>query len=179
MTTPVSETRGYHFFWSGPFSQWQTCRIALWGQVFNTAEQAMMYAKAELFGDTETGAEILAAKDPGHQKMLGRSVRGFENAVWDRKKVDIVREANVAKFEQNKGLRRKLFQTAPMLLVEASPMDLIWGIGLDEHTAARTPESEWPGQNLLGRTLTEVRDILAAQYPDEAAACFAGEDAQT
>ncbi len=160
----------YAFFWNGPFSQWQRAGFELDGVTFNTAEQAMMHGKAMLFGDSEVAAKILAAPDPGKQKALGRQVRGFDEAVWDAGKVAIVRRANMAKFGQNRGLRRKLFQTGRRALVEASPMDVVWGIGLDAATARETPPDDWPGQNLLGRVLTEVREALRAKFPDEAAA---------
>lgn len=165
-------TIGHHFYWSGPFSQWQICQIELWGQSFNCAEQAMMYAKAILFKDEATAGLILSATDPGKQKALGRQISNFDDATWDGRKFEIVHDINVAKFDQNKGLRRKLFQTAPKALVEASPLDCIWGIGLDAQTAAITPETEWPGQNLLGQALTQVRAELTKRYPDEAATCL-------
>ena len=170
----MTETTGYHFYWSGPFSQWQSCQISLWDLKFNSAEQAMMVAKAHLFDDGETAQEIMVSSDPGKQKALGRKVRKFDDAKWDSAKYEIIKEINFAKFSQNKGLRRKLFQTTPKLLVEASPLDTVWGIGLDAETAAETPENEWPGQNLLGRALTEVRAELTKIFPEEAAACFVG-----
>ena len=159
----------YEFFWSGPFSQWKRARFQIDGVDFNTAEQAMMYGKAMLFGDEGTAQKILATSDARKQKALGRQVRGSDNAKWGAYKEDIVREANRAKFSQNEGLRRKLFQTGRKLLAEASPMDAIWGIGLDEETARSVPPDQWPGQNLLGRILTDVREELRAQYPEEAA----------
>lgn len=159
----------FHFFWSGPFSQWQRAEFVLDGDEFNTAEQAMMVGKARVFGDRLVAAKILATRDARKQKALGRQVRGFDNAVWDQHKVDIVRRANLAKFRQNKGLRRKLFQTGDRVLVEASPLDAIWGIGLDADAARQTPPDAWPGQNLLGKVLTEVREVLRAEFADEAA----------
>lgn len=159
----------FHFFWSGPFSQWQRAEFVLDGDEFNTAEQAMMVGKARVFGDRLVAAKILATRDARKQKALGRQVRGFDNAVWDQHKVDIVRRANLAKFRQNKGLRRKLFQTGDRVLVEASPLDAIWGIGLDAEAARQTPPDAWPGQNLLGKVLTEVREVLRAEFADEAA----------
>ncbi|MEP3346706.1 MAG: NADAR family protein [Litoreibacter sp.] len=160
----------YHFYWTGPFSQWQPSTIELDEVVFNSAEQAMMYLKAKLFGDDEIATQILLAEDPGKQKALGQKVAGFDNATWDANKGEIVLRINLAKFRQNKGLRRKLFQTGAKLLVEASPVDTIWGIGLDAATASVTPPSDWPGQNLLGKTLTKVKAELRLEYPDEAVA---------
>ena len=101
----------YHFFWSGPFSQWQKGNFELDGTSFVTAEQAMMYHKALLFDDLQTAENILATNNAGKQKALGRQVRGFDDDAWAQHRVEIVKRANRAKFGQNKGLRRKLFQT--------------------------------------------------------------------
>lgn len=157
----------FHFYWSGPFSQWQHSEFNLDGCDFVTAEQAMMYFKALLFDDHDIAAQILATDDPGRQKALGRRVRGFSEAQWDDNKDDIVYRINLEKFRQNKGLRRKLFHTGERALVEASPMDTIWGIGLEASVANETPPSEWPGQNRLGNILTRVRAELRAEFPDE------------
>lgn len=88
--------------------------------------------------------------------------------IWGQHKFDIVKRANYAKFSQNKGLRRKLFQTGNKALVEVSPFDVVWGIGLDEGAARETAPEFWPGQNLLGKIVTEVRDALREEFPDEA-----------
>ena len=175
----MTATQGYHFYWSGPFSQWQPCQISLWGVAFNCAEQAMMYGKALLFEDSDAAQAILAAQEPGKQKALGRTVRGFVERTWVERRQELLKDINLAKFDQNKGLRRKLFQTALKLLVEASPLDTIWGIGLDADTAAETPTEDWPGQNLLGRILTQVREDLSTRYPAEASACMVGEEETT
>lgn len=161
----------HEFYWKGPFSQWHPSEFLLDGEKFQTAEQAMMYLKAKLFNDNETAAEIQATNDPGKQKALGRKVRGFDNGVWDQNKVDLVTRVNFAKFDQNKGLRRKLFQTGNKILVEASPLDTIWGIGLSAQDAVKTDPILWPGQNLLGKIITNVRASLALQHPNEAKAC--------
>ena len=160
-----SSDGNYHFYWSGPFSQWQHSEFEMDGCTFVTAEQAMMYHKAMLFGDTEPADQILDAVEPGKQKALGRRVRNFSEAIWDENKFEIVYRINLEKFRQNKGLRRKLFQTADRKLVEASPLDTIWGIGLEASVADATPPDQWPGQNLLGQILTEVRDALRQTFP--------------
>ncbi|MEJ8562493.1 NADAR family protein [Yoonia sp. GPGPB17] len=139
------------------------------GVRFSTAEQAMMYKKALLFDDAEIADAILTATDPGKQKPLGRQVRGFNEQVWCEHREGIVRSINYAKFAQNKGLRRKLFQTGDKALVEASPLDVIWGIGLDKATAIETPSDLWPGKNLLGQIVTQVKEQLAQEFPDEVA----------
>ncbi|MEM6609580.1 MAG: NADAR family protein [Pseudomonadota bacterium] len=159
----------HRFFWNGPFSQWYPCQFEIDGVAFTSAEQAMMHSKAQLFGDAQAAERIMAATDPGHQKALGRTVRGFSERVWRAKRYDIVLRNNTAKFSQNRGLRRKLFQTGEDILVEASPVDTVWGIGLDADAAARTDPADWPGENLLGKALTEVRALLSIDFADEAA----------
>jgi len=137
------------------------------GRCFGTAEQAMMYCKAILFADHKTAELIMEAVDPGRQKALGRRVKNFNEKIWNENKFEIVYRINLQKFSQNKGLRRKLFQTGERKLVEASPVDTIWGIGLEASVADVTPEADWPGQNLLGEILTEVHNDLRATFSDE------------
>jgi len=148
------------FFWSGPFSQWYKSNFTLDGITFNTAEQYMMYHKAMLFNDTEIAKQILNTGDPKTQKALGRKVQNFNMSKWNEHCLQIVFKGNHAKFTQNKYLYRQLLNTGSTLLVEASPYDSIWGIGLNETDAKKTPEHEWPGSNWLGQTLTNLRDFL-------------------
>lgn len=123
-------------------------------------EQYMMAGKAQLFGDEERRKDILACSDPKQIKALGRKVRGFDQAVWDKFKYSIVLNGNWCKFSQNRELREFLLSTGDSVLVEASPYDRIWGIQL----SADAPEAQnpfgWRGENLLGFALMEVRDEL-------------------
>jgi ribA/ribD-fused uncharacterized protein len=67
---------------------------------------------------------------------------------------------SVHKFGQDPALRAHLLGTGSRVLVEASPRDRIWGIGLtaDDDRAAR-PQL-WQGLNLLGFALMEARQRL-------------------
>lgn len=155
-----SAFRSFHPFIRGVFSQWALTPFEIEGQAVNCAEQWMMLAKAELFGDGERQAAILAVADPAEQKRLGQQVAGFDQAVWDRWKVDIVLRGSRAKFRQNPGAARQLRATAPSMLVEANPRDWIWGVGLGvDDPGVHDPEA-WRGSNLLGRVLTKVRAEL-------------------
>ena len=130
------------------------------GKKFNTAEQYMMYSKAKLFDDEEIAEKIMATSNPRVQKSLGRQVRNFDANVWQITAVDVVYKGNHAKFTQNSNLLKQLLATEGTVLVEASPYDKIWGIGLGEDDAKRTPPSQWPGTNLLGLVLTQLREDL-------------------
>lgn len=159
------ETRnGFTFFWQpdSPFSQWYPSRFTVEGIDFVCAEQFMMHGKARLFGDVQTANEILAAQEPRAHKALGREVRGFDEPRWRAQREEIVYAGNLAKFTQNPPLLEALLATAGSRLVEASPTDLVWGIGLAaEHPDATNP-ARWRGANLLGEILTGLRDELIA-----------------
>ena len=142
------------------FSQWYDVYFEIDSIQYHTTEQYMMASKARLFGDEDTLNEIMNATTPFEYKKLGRKVKGFEPSLWDEKKLDIVVEGNKAKFEQNPELKEFLLSTDDAILVEASPYDTIWGIGMDRETALNSKVEDWKGENLLGCALMEVRDWL-------------------
>lgn len=154
------------FFWrhtgsrESCLSQWYPTPFTVDGICYNCAEQYMMAMKAAIFGDEKIREEIMASYDPMVIKKLGRRVGNFDPHVWDEKKHEVVRTANLAKFSQNQKLKDFLLGTGDRILVEASPYDRIWGIGLDADSPQATMPSRWPGENRLGFILMEVRDIL-------------------
>ncbi len=154
----------YTFFFTeaSPFSQWHRCRFEVGGDVFTCAEQYMMHGKALLFGDTAVAAQILAADHPRQHKALGRKVTPFDDKIWRRERESIVMAGSRAKFTQDEALRATLLATAGTTLVEASPYDRIWGIGLAATDPRAQDPSTWRGQNLLGQILTRLRDELLA-----------------
>lgn len=165
-------TQKYIFFWghqptrdgsisSSCFSQWWESSFTEEDFVYRTAEHYMMIKKAELFGDHEVLSKMKVAKSPGELKKLGRLVKNFDAQLWDTNKYQIVKQANLLKFDQNESLRTFLLSTKDRVIVEASPLDSIWGIGLaKDHPDVMSP-SKWKGENLLGFALMEVRDDLA------------------
>lgn len=158
----------YMFFWghlpdpsgvtAACFSQWYSAPFVVDGQRYPTAEHFMMAEKAALFGDAETRAQVLRATDPGAAKALGRQVRGFDEAIWVQQRFSIVVRANQAKFAQHPALGQFLRQTGSRILVEASPVDRIWGIGLAADDGKAANPNLWRGLNLLGFALMQVRD---------------------
>ena len=141
-------------------SQWWMCEFVVDGVLYNCAEQYMMASKALCFGDEESYRKILLEKDPQNIKGLGRKIKDYSDEIWDRHKYDVVKRANIAKFFQNKDLKEFLLATGDAILVEASPYDKIWGIGMKENDKDVLNPSLWKGSNLLGFALMEVRDIL-------------------
>ena len=142
------------------FSQWWPAPFEIDGIVYPTAEHFMMAGKARLFGDDAALARILAAKHPKQAKDEGRSVLGFDEATWLRERFALVVAGNEAKFSQHPPLRDFLLRTGDRVLVEASPQDRIWGIGLAQTDERAEKPAQWRGLNLLGFALMEVRARL-------------------
>ena len=67
---------------------------------------------------------------------------------------------NLLKFSQNQNFKDFLLSTGDKILVEASPYDRIWGIGMLETDNRAENPLLWNGENLLGFALMEVRDQL-------------------
>ncbi|MFJ7903919.1 NADAR family protein [Streptomyces sp. NPDC096198] len=143
-------------------SQWWPSPFTVDGREYATAEHWMMASKARLFGDTDAERSALQAPNPALAKRAGRLVRGFDEAVWARERFAIVVEGSVHKFAAHADLRTFLLGTGERILVEASPLDRVWGIGLAaDHEAAADPE-RWRGSNLLGFALMEARERVGA-----------------
>ncbi len=150
----------FTFFWSGPFSQWHPCVFVVNGVEYNCAEQFMMHSKAIFFSDYDIAEMILREQLPREQKALGRQVKNFRAGDWNRNAKGFVYLGNFAKFYQNAKLMKKLKNTRGTTLVEASPHDKIWGIGLREDDERAKDRKTWLGTNWLGETLTQVREDL-------------------
>ncbi|MBL8863927.1 MAG: NADAR family protein [Planctomycetia bacterium] len=150
----------FTFFWKHRLSQWHPARFVVGGIAFNCAEQYMMYAKAMLFGDRDAAERILVAESPREQQAIGRTVRGFDESVWMLFREGIVFAGNYARFDQNADQRELLFATRGTTLVEASPHDRVWGIGLAADDPRANDRAQWQGLNLLGEALTRVREAL-------------------
>ncbi|NEA51331.1 NADAR family protein [Streptomyces sp. SID10815] len=161
----------YLYFWGhrprpdgrvGPscLSQWWPAPFTVDGVTYATAEHWMMAGKARLFQDAEAERRVLAAGHPAEAKNAGRLVRGFDEDVWARERFDVVVEGSVHKFAAHPGLREFLLNTGERILVEASPVDRVWGIGLAGDDEAAADPARWRGPNLLGFALMAARERL-------------------
>ena len=121
----------------------------------------MMAEKARIFEDNEILEKIMKSDNPKQIKDLGRKVKNFNEVVWSKVRDNIIKNGNLAKFLQNENLKKFLLQTENVVIVEASPYDKIWGIGISVDDKAINNPLHWKGQNLLGFALMEVRDELA------------------
>jgi len=161
----------YFFFWGHQLkkngmisksclSQWYSASFTADGNTYSTAEHYMMAQKSKLFKDQVTFEKILKAPFPKEVKQLGREVKNFDQSVWEKYRFDIAVKGNYAKFSQNAALKKFLLKTGDAVLVEASPVDSIWGIGMAEDNPDASDPEKWKGLNLLGFALMEIRRKL-------------------
>lgn len=156
----VLTTEDLVLFWDGWPSQWAESPFVMEGVEYNCCEQFMMAEKARVFGDQAAALSILATRSPAAQKALGRKVAGFDEKVWNGVCRGIVYCGNLAKFTQNEALGELLMATGDRTIVEASPEDRIWGIGLRPNDPDAQDPAKWRGRNWLGAAIVQVRDEL-------------------
>jgi ribA/ribD-fused uncharacterized protein len=142
------------------FSQWFESPFTIDNITYKTSEHWMMAHKALLFDDRINFEKIISCNKPGEAKELGRQVLNYDEDIWNSKKFDIVKLGNIHKFNQNPVFADYLIKTDDRILVEASPVDAIWGIGLSQNSKDIDNIYAWRGQNLLGFALMKVRDFL-------------------
>ncbi len=157
------------FFWQADgtseihrecLSQWFPAPFEVDGITYPTAEHYMMAEKARIFGDDGIRNAILRTHTPETAKKLGRIVRGFDTGVWEKHRFGVVVRGNEAKFRQNEDLKELLLETGDRILVEASPYDQIWGVGMSEDDTRIFDPRQWRGLNLIGFALMVVRNSL-------------------
>ena len=159
----IKVTDDFVLFWGDWPSQWHRADFTVDGVRYNCCEQFMMAEKARAFGDDAALSQILAATNPRRQKALGRTVRGFDADVWNDVCRGIVYAGNLARFTQDDTACRELMATGERVIVEASPTDRIWGIGLDQDDPRALDPAQWRGSNWLGVALAQVRETIRAR----------------
>ena len=117
----------------------------------------------ESFEDEEVANAIMRTNSPKEQKALGRKVRGFDKDKWEEVCKEYVYEANYAKFTQNPHMLEELKTYGDREIVESSPEDSIWGIGMHETHPDILDKSKWQGKNWLGQAIMRVRDELLTE----------------
>ena len=90
-----------------------------------------------------------------------KKVKNFDEEVWNREKINVVKIANMAKFSQNPKLKKYLLGTGSKILVKTNGYESIWGIGLAKDDNDIYNPLKWKGENLLGFILMDIIEILS------------------
>jgi ribA/ribD-fused uncharacterized protein len=151
---------GLCLFWTAWPSNWKFSPMLIDSVRYNCVEQYMMAMKARLFGDRDTLKKIMATQIPKEQLQLGREVKGFDPAAWSEVAYEVVLRATVEKYRQNPKLLILLQTAGDLEFVEASPVDIIWGIGLGTDNPDALDRTKWKGQNLLGKAITQAKKLI-------------------
>lgn len=154
------------FFWKpnqeyGLFSNWHQTGFYDDNMIYyENCEQYVMAKKALIFKDIERKELIMKTSNPKTIKFHGRQVKNFNESIWNKHKYEIMISGCFYKFINNEQAKKTLLNTGSKFIAEASNYDFVWGIGLTKENALKIPKKDWPGQNLLGQCLMEVRSLL-------------------
>lgn len=154
------ETDTHIYFWRGALSNWHSCEFQHEGHTFQNSEQAFMWEKAMYFEDYDIADKILKTPNPRENKKLGRQVKNFNTEIWMTLSFGIMAYVNKSKWTSSKKMKKLLLSTGDKILVEASPYDKIWGVGLESTNDLILNEGNWEGMNLLGKALMETRKVI-------------------
>lgn len=161
----IDITNNRIYFWNGIFSQWYACDVYDTDKKinYNCAEQAMMAYKAATFNDEFAFDMIMDSNSPSTQKSWGRKIKNYDDAVWNKVRLDIVSKISYWKFSQNKTLKELLILSRDAEICESSPVDPIWGCGLAEDDPLIYDKKNWKGQNLLGIAIMNAREKILSE----------------
>lgn len=148
-------------FWGGMYSNWYPAKFRIDGKTYSTVEKYMMAQKAITMGDMVSHAKIMKCNDARLIKKYGREIKPYDDHKWASVRLDIVTKGVYEKFKQNPELLTEMLQFPDYEIVEASPYDKIWGIGLSEDDPKALFKRNWQGQNLLGKACMKAREMLA------------------
>lgn len=151
------QTKTHIYFWGSIFSNFHPIDFIHQNNEFANSEQAFMWRKAVFFKDFDTALKILETTNPQEAKSLGRKVKYYDDIKWNQIREQIMYEVNIDKYE-NKELQKLLLSTNNLIIVESSPVDKIWGVGLSKEDPRILDENNWKGLNLLGKVLMKVRE---------------------
>lgn len=167
MKAGMRETDTHIYFWGSVFSNFAPVLFVIDFVAYTSVEQYFMSRKAAMFGDFETLGKIMKAEHPAEQKKLGREVKGFNGEIWDYWKYKVMIDGTLAKFTSSKHLTDTMLDTHDKVLVEASPTDLIWGVGLHYNDDKILDKDNWRGQNQLGKALMHIRRTIRSKHGTE------------
>lgn len=159
LATKLSDS---HLLFSGrlaPFSNFHASSFTLDGRSFNCNEQFYQCMKAKFYSDDAAAMAIMLENNPLEMKRIGDSLTG-DRTKWDLEAPTVMEKGVFAKFSQNPKLASALRATGNRRICECIPRDLVWGNGLRLSDPKASDETCWPGKNILGQLLEQVRSKI-------------------
>ena len=152
-------TKDQYYFWGGsnPLSNFHKCDFQENDVSFTSVEQYFVYKKAHHFSDEVAKQKVLTLQDPVQIKRT--MIKGYDKAQWAPMSERVMEQGLSLKFHQDEGMKKALLATEHRELIEASPYDSMWGIGIGLHSESLTDKTKW-GSNRLGKLLMEIRERL-------------------
>lgn len=159
------ETEDMILFLNSIYCQWYICEFKDYeGTRFSSAEQFMMYHKFKCL-EPENAYKVLDTHNPRLVKLMGRQIKNYNEEKWSKCREQVVALGNYYKFSQNPELLDIMLEHKYKEIVEASPEDPIWGIGLFKEDPRCLDKTQWLGLNLLGNCIMLVRNMILNKEP--------------
>lgn len=140
---------------SSYLSNFYPCNVRMENKSFCSAEQAFQYTKCVICEREDAGVYVMQVQDPAVIKSMGGKV--FTTVEWEMKKSDMMKCILISKFNQNPELKAKLNATGSTPLYECT-QSRFWGAGWLIDSPQWEKTSNFPGKNVLGKLLMEIRD---------------------
>lgn len=129
------------------------------GFKYRHVEQFLFCKKAEFARDDASKQKILTANTPAECKKIGKHIKVVQKD-WYPEEILVMKKGLREKFMQNAALKEFLIATGEKTLLEASPKDKFWGIGMGLKGVATSDRVVWSGKNRLGEMLMDLRNQL-------------------
>jgi ribA/ribD-fused uncharacterized protein len=148
-----------------PFSSFYKSPFEIKGQRYASVIQYMAFLKADLFINRDIKEQIMATDDSSEIYTLSKSVRNYDKNTWLNMYFgNYFISANTEKFSQNEHLKVALLATAGKTIVLTDASERMWGAGCSVDDSRLQDRDLWPGKNLLGELLTNLRIELSGTY---------------
>ena len=153
--------------WQPPsfFPPWSLSSFAVDDVLYSCAERYMMAENTRLFQDHQAVGLIMSPLIPSTRKRIGRGVRNFNSGVGDEEKQNAVLSGTYAKFTQNPAIKKYLLNSDNKLLTEVSPLDPVWGIGLQRDVPRASNPCHGRGNTFLVRRFLPFAKLFATIRP--------------
>lgn len=134
-------------------------QVVINGLQFDSSEHAYQYTKAVICERDDVAKSIRDCTEAKKAKKFGDKLDTTDD--WEGVKVEMMRCILTAKFMQNRDLKRKLCETKDSHLMECST-NMFWGTGWKLDSPKWTKSHRYPGKNILGMLLMEVRESISS-----------------